>query len=91
MLKFFDVRGIRSGDIDDVIIASVVPSVPIKNNYRIKKEVGVDRLVNAFCAHKTYKRPLIVVDFGTAITFDVVSKEGEYEGVKSLRCEASQG
>ena len=105
MLKFFDVKGIKSGDIDDVIIASVVPqvmfamnnamkkylgkvslivgedcSVPIKNNYRIKKEVGVDRLVNAFCAYKTYRRPLIVVDFGTATTFDVVSKEGEYEG-----------
>lgn len=54
--------------------------VPIKNNYKIKKEVGIDRLVNAFCAYKIYSRPLIVVDFGTATTFDVVSEDGCYEG-----------
>lgn len=55
-------------------------SVPIKNNYKIKKEVGIDRLVNAFCAYKIYHRALIVVDFGTATTFDVVSRDGCYEG-----------
>lgn len=43
-------------------------------------EVGADRLVNAFAAWKRYKQPLIVVDFGTATTFDVVSKKGEYLG-----------
>lgn len=55
-------------------------AVPIKNNYSIKKEVGMDRLVNAFSAYNAYKCPLIVVDFGTATTFDVVSKDGSYEG-----------
>ncbi len=43
-------------------------------------EVGADRLVNAFAAWKRYKQALIVVDFGTATTFDVVSKEGNYIG-----------
>jgi type III pantothenate kinase len=43
-------------------------------------EVGADRLVNAFAAWKRYQCPLIVVDFGTATTFDVVSAQGNYIG-----------
>lgn len=43
-------------------------------------EVGADRLVNTVSAHATYGGPLIVVDFGTATTFDVVSADGAYEG-----------
>jgi len=42
--------------------------------------VGADRVVNAIAAHERYKGALIVVDFGTATTFDVVSAEGNYEG-----------
>jgi len=42
--------------------------------------VGADRLVNTVAAHARYKGALIVVDFGTATTFDVVSAEGDYEG-----------
>ncbi len=42
--------------------------------------VGADRLVNSIAAHDTYKGALIVVDFGTATTFDVVSETGDYEG-----------
>jgi type III pantothenate kinase len=43
-------------------------------------EVGADRLVNAFAAWKRFNQALIVVDFGTATTFDVVSGKGEYIG-----------
>ena len=43
-------------------------------------EVGDDRLVNAIAAHETYGGPLIVVDFGTATTFDVVDQDGSYCG-----------
>lgn len=43
-------------------------------------EVGADRLVNAVAAMEKYGRPLIAVDLGTAITLDVVSKEGAYIG-----------
>ncbi|TAM41078.1 type III pantothenate kinase, partial [bacterium] len=54
--------------------------VPIKNLYRRPDQVGQDRLVNAYAAVKLYGAPLIVVDFGTAVTFDVISKSGSYEG-----------
>lgn len=43
-------------------------------------EVGADRLVNAYAALKLHNPPLIVVDFGTAVTFDYVSVSGEYAG-----------
>ncbi|MGB8363758.1 MAG: type III pantothenate kinase [Rhizomicrobium sp.] len=42
--------------------------------------VGADRLVNAVAAHAAHKGALIVVDFGTATTFDIVSPHGDYEG-----------
>ena len=54
--------------------------VPVKNLYRKPKQVGMDRLVNAYAAIMLYKPPLVAIDFGTAITFDVVSKKGEYLG-----------
>ena len=44
------------------------------------RELGPDRLVNAVAAHDRFGGPCIVVDFGTANTFDVVSAEGEYLG-----------
>ncbi len=44
------------------------------------EEVGADRLVNAVSAHQYYKGPLIVIDFGTATTFDVVDAAGNYCG-----------
>jgi type III pantothenate kinase len=44
------------------------------------REVGADRLVNAVAAHTRYQGPLIVVDFGTATTFDVIDEEGRYCG-----------
>jgi type III pantothenate kinase len=44
------------------------------------EEVGADRLVNAVAAHKRYHGPLIVIDFGTATTFDVVDEKGNYLG-----------
>jgi len=44
------------------------------------EEVGADRLVNTVAAHDRYKGPLVVVDFGTATTFDVVDGDGNYCG-----------
>src|SRR5437667_8583593 len=44
------------------------------------EEVGADRLVNTVAAHDRYKGPLIVVDFGTATTLDVVDAGGNYCG-----------
>ena len=66
--------------------------VPIKNFYRNPAQVGQDRLVCSYAAKQLYGppanhgenrragEPLIVIDFGTAITLDVVSKKGEYLG-----------
>lgn len=44
------------------------------------REVGADRVVNAVAAYEQFQSGLIVVDFGTATTFDVVSPDGEYQG-----------
>lgn len=56
----------------------------VKTGMHIKydnpKEVGADRIVNAVAGYEKYGGPLIVVDFGTAITFDSISKEGDYLG-----------
>ena len=62
-----------------LIIGKDIP-VPIKNLYRKQKEVGQDRLVNAYAGVRLFGAPLVAVDFGTAITFDAVSKKGEYLG-----------
>ena len=54
--------------------------VPVKNNYRNPRQVGQDRLVCAYAAKCLYGQPAIVIDLGTAITFDVISAQGSYEG-----------
>jgi len=54
--------------------------VPIKNSYRKPNEIGQDRLVNAYAGVTLYGSPLIVVDFGTAVTFDVITKNKVYLG-----------
>lgn len=52
----------------------------MKIKYDNPKEVGADRIVNAVAAYDRYGGPCIVVDIGTAISFDVISKNGEYLG-----------
>jgi type III pantothenate kinase len=49
-------------------------------HYDNPKEVGADRIVNAVAAYEKYRTGLIIVDFGTATTFDCVSSEGAYIG-----------
>ena len=52
--------------------------IPIRTDN--PREVGADRIVNAAAAVHRYGSPVIVVDFGTATTFDAVSEKGEYVG-----------
>ena len=56
----------------------------VKTGVRIRmdnpREVGADRIVNAAAAHHLYGGPVIIADFGTATTFDTVSREGDYLG-----------
>ena len=44
------------------------------------REVGADRIADAAAAHKLYSGPVIVIDLGTATTFGIISKEGDYIG-----------
>jgi len=48
--------------------------------YNNPNEVGPDRIVNAIAAYNQYKTALIIIDFGTATTFDIISSKGEYLG-----------
>jgi type III pantothenate kinase len=57
---------------------SVKKMMPIL--YNNPNEVGADRIVNAVAAFHKYKTALIIIDFGTATTFDVISQRGEYLG-----------
>ncbi len=54
--------------------------INVKTDLLNKEEVGTDRLLNALAVWKKYKGANIVVDFGTATTFDVVSNDGVYLG-----------
>jgi len=54
--------------------------VPIANLYKRPKQVGQDRLVNAYACKEFYGCPAIVLDFGTATTFDYINRHGGYEG-----------
>lgn len=65
-------------------IEPLVVGVGIKTGVRIctdnPREVGADRICNTLAAYHLYGGPAIVIDFGTATTFDVVSEEGDYLG-----------
>ena len=58
--------------------AGTFPGMPVL--YDNPKEVGADRIVNAVAAFHKYHRSLVVVDFGTATTFDCISDQGAYLG-----------
>jgi len=52
----------------------------VKINIKNKRQIGSDRIANAVGVYKSYKSNCIVLDFGTATTFDVVTKNGIYNG-----------
>lgn len=70
-IKYFDKKPI-------VVGPGIKTGMNIK--YDNPREVGADRIVNAVAAYQKYGGPIIIVDFGTAITFCAVSKKGEYLG-----------
>jgi type III pantothenate kinase len=69
--RYFNVRPM-------VVGPGIKTGMPI--HYDNPKEVGADRIVNAVAAYEKCRTGLIVVDFGTATTFDCVSEEGAYIG-----------
>lgn len=64
--------------------ALVVGEENVDLNVKVKlpnpEEVGADRLVNAVAAHKKYGGPMVIIDFGTATTFDIIDERGDYHG-----------
>ncbi len=109
VLQMFENRGVDTGQVDGIIVCSVVPpltgtviemarryvrrdalliesgdqiGMPIL--YENPAEVGTDRLINGVAAFERHGRPrnaaVIVVDFGTATTFDAISRKGDYLG-----------
>ena len=104
ILTTLQYKGYDTKDVEDVIIASVVPAVMhsfnsaiikyfgltpiivgpgIRTGIRIAttnpKETGADRIVDAVAGYELYGGPVIVVDFGTATTFDVIGPDGTFE------------
>jgi type III pantothenate kinase len=69
--KYFDVKPL-------FIEPGVKTGMPL--HYDNPQEVGADRVVNSVAAFEKYGGPCIIVDFGTATTFDAVSTKGEYMG-----------
>jgi type III pantothenate kinase len=54
--------------------------LPVSNRYAKPREVGIDRLANAAGGVKMYGAPVVIVDLGTTVTLDVISKRKEYRG-----------
>jgi type III pantothenate kinase len=74
-----DMLRMYHGDVPHVVVEpGVRTGVPVLMDN--PREVGTDRIVNALAASTLIGGPAIVVDFGTATTFDVVSARGEYVG-----------
>ncbi|GGG10468.1 type III pantothenate kinase [Paenibacillus aceti] len=103
--NLFQMSNISIGQIEGVIVSSVVPPLMhvleelcvkylkrkaiivgpgiktgLNLRYENPREVGADRIVNAVAAIEQYGGPLVVVDFGTATTFDCVDAGGNYLG-----------
>jgi type III pantothenate kinase len=104
--QLLELEGHSRGDVEAVVIATVVPRAlhnlevlahkyfhveplvagqgkaawPIELDVDQPHSVGADRALNAMAAHARHPGALIVVDFGTATTFDLVDEEGAYKG-----------
>lgn len=106
MREFMSEQDYKVNDIEDVVIASVVPNVMysfvngikkylqvepiivgpgiktgIKINTENPKEVGADLIVDAVAVHELYGGPAIVIDYGTATTFELLLADGTLEAV----------
>ena len=62
------------------LLKDLIKTLDIKINIKNKKKIGEDRIVNAYYAKKKYLKNLIIIDFGTATTFDVIDSKGNYDG-----------
>lgn len=65
---------------DDALIVGKNIKLDIVIDIKNKQEVGFDRLINSIAGYKKFGGNLIIIDFGTATTFDVVGENGQYFG-----------
>ena len=77
-LAWAEALGRRAGAPPVEVSAETAPDLPIR--YHDKSSVGADRIANAIAVRAIYGTPAIVVDLGTATTFDCVSQDGAYLG-----------
>ena len=70
----------RYFDCDPFVVGDDTLDLGIEIKVDKPEEVGADRLANAVAAHSSYENSLIVLDFGTATTFDIVNADGAYAG-----------
>lgn len=75
----FEKMAVKYLQVDPILVSSTL-DLGIKIVYENPNSVGADRLCNAVAGCSKYNGPLVIVDFGTATSFDVVSKNGEYLG-----------
>lgn len=80
--SIFNMRNLarRHLDIDPLIVGEDDVQIGIGVRVTNPKEVGADRLVTSLGATKSYNGPLIIIDSGTATTFDIVSADAYFEG-----------
>ncbi len=71
IIKYFNIK--------PMVVSSNL-EMGLRINTEHPKEIGPDRIVDAVAAYEKYGGPVIVVDFGTATTYDVVSADGVFEG-----------
>jgi type III pantothenate kinase len=78
----FNLRGLsrRFAGVEPLVVGAPGVDYGMPVNLPNPAEVGADRIVNAVAAHAIWPGDLIIIDFGTATTFDVVSAAGSYEG-----------
>jgi len=105
LLQLLRLRGLDAGEVEGVVVGSVVPALNpafaeacrtylgrealmvgpgtktgVRITYDNPKDVGADRIANALAAYRQYGGPAIVIDFGTAVTYDAIDAEGTYLG-----------
>ena len=78
----FSLKGLARNyfQVDPLVVGDSDVELGIEALVDTPESVGADRLVNAVAAHEAYGGPLIILDFGTATTFDVVNADGNYVG-----------
>ena len=70
----------QNGKLNQLYVLGENLRVQIKHNYKTFGKLGRDRLANIYGSLKLYRPPLLIMDFGTALTCDYISRHGVFEG-----------